>query len=288
MKILARHSKHFMKLLLTILLTQWLLSCNNTSPKFLQPNKDSDSIDYKNHSANEKIAVLPKTLLKDFTTWYHYTSNNIHLSQNFIPLDTDSFKIDKATFLKKLMTGKVVAFNTSISQGIPVYQLYALHSTNKDIQSVIQQLAAIEMKNFKMEGRQLPEFSFTDLNVKNYNTASSRGKILVLKCWFIHCVACVREFPECNQLVDDYKGRNDVLFISLASDTKNELKTFLATQPFNYAVIPQMDNYMANQLEINMYPTHLLIGRDGKIVKVVNSIKELAPFLKAEIAKHLK
>lgn len=166
--------------------------------------------------------------------------------------------------------------------------MYALHSTNKDIQSVIQQLAAIEMKNFKMEGRQLPEFSFTDLNVKNYNTASSRGKILVLKCWFIHCVACIREFPECNQLVDDYKGRNDVLFISLASDTKNELKTFLATQPFNYAVIPQMDNYMTNQLEINMYPTHLLIGSNGKIVKVVNSIKELAPFLKAEIAKQLK
>ena len=33
------------------------------------------------------------------------------------------------------------------------------------------------------------------------------------------------------------------------------------------------------------YPTHLLIDKNGKIRKVVNSIKELAPFLQKEIEK---
>lgn len=136
-----------------------------------------------------------------------------------------------------------------------------------------------------MEGQQIPEFNFTDLNGNKYNTTTTKGKILLLKCWFINCIACVKEFPECNKLVDDYKDRNDVLFISLASDTRNELKKFLNTKVFKYAVIPQMDNYMTNQLNINMYPTHLLVGRTGKIIKVANSVEELEPFLKKEIEK---
>lgn len=34
-----------------------------------------------------------------------------------------------------------------------------------------------------------------------------------------------------------------------------------------------------------MYPTHLLVDKNGRIVKVVNSIKELEPFIKSEAEK---
>lgn len=273
-----------MKLICLTIMLEILLSCSNDN-NIHSSNTQNDPSTGNEALLNEKFNIIPGIILKDYTTWYNYTYNNVRLSQDFVGLDTDSTKIDKTIFLNKLMTDKVVAFKIRLLQGCPVYKLYKVNSNNKNITSTIGQLASIEMKNYKMEGEQIPKFNFTDLSGNEYNETSTKGKILLLKCWFIHCTACVQEFPECNKLVDDYKDRNDVLFISLVSDTKNDLKKFLNTRLFKYAVIPQMDNYMTNKLNINMYPTHLLIDRTGKIVKVTNSVEELEPFLKREIEK---
>ena len=262
---------------------QLFLSCNNKNTIQLATiQNETGSTD--EILSNKKFTIIPDSILKDFTTWYNFTCRNVKLSQNFIGLDIDSVKIDKTTFLNKLLTEKVVAFKIKLLQDEPVYKLYKLNSNDHRIKSTIGQLASIEMKHYKMEGQQIPAFNFTDLNGNNYNTISTKGKILVLKCWFIHCTSCVQEFPECNSIVDEYSAKSDVLFISLATDTKNDLEKFLKTKAFKYAVIPVMDNYIS-KLNISMYPTHLLIGRTGKIIKVVNSIEELKPFLKKEIEK---
>lgn len=273
-----------MKLFKIILVSGLLLSCNNQN-KNQSSNVANDKNIFPESTLNEIFKIVPDSLLKDFNTWYSYTYFNVPLSQNFIGLDIDSNKIDKSTFLGKLMSGNVVAFKTKIIQGLPVYQLYKLKVNDENIKSTSKQLASIEMKYYKMEGQQIPAFNFTDLNGNNYTSASVKGKILLLKCWFIHCVACVKEFPECNNIVDEYKDRNDLLFVSLASDTKEQLGNFLKTKVFKYAVVAKMDDYMTNKLDISFYPTHLLIDRTGKIIKVVNSLQEMRPFLKREMEK---
>jgi thiol-disulfide isomerase/thioredoxin len=239
----------------------------------------------KNSVSNKVFTTDWTTLTKDFMTWYNYTYYNIRLSQDFIGLDIDSIEIDKATFLNKLLTGNVVAFKIKILQGEPVYKLYKLNSNDESIKATIKQMASTEMEHFKMEGIENPKFNFTDLNGKTYNNSSTKGKIIVLKCWFIHCVACVKEIPELNKLVEQNENRNDILFISLAIDAKQNLIKFLKTKEFNYAVIPEMENYMVDKLHITTYPTHLLIDKSGKIVKIVNRIDDLIPFLKRETAK---
>ena len=98
--------------------------------------------------------------------------------------------------------------------------------------------------------------------------------------------ACVKEFPELNKLVDEYHGRNDIVFISLALDTKENLLKFLEKKEFKYASVPEMKNYMDKKLNITQYPTHLLIDRNGKIMKVVNRIDDLIPFIKIEAGKN--
>jgi peroxiredoxin len=262
-------------LLSLVLLT--LLSCNNA-------NNDPA----RQLPPDEVLSVDTAAILKDFNTWYTYTYHIIHLSQDFISLDTDSVKIDKAGFLEQLSSGNVAAFKVGVQRGTPVYKLYAIGTSSKDIKSTVEQLANIELDHYRMEGKELASFNFTDLAEKNYSSASTRGKILVLKCWFIRCVACVKEFPDCNKLVNEFKNRKDVLFISLASDHKKDLQIFLSSQVFSYAVIPEMDNYMTDKLGVDQYPTHILVNREGKIIKVTNSIKELAPFLKKEVEKTSK
>jgi thiol-disulfide isomerase/thioredoxin len=215
----------------------------------------------------------------DYMKWYSYTYYNIRLSRDFIGLDTDSGLIDKPAFISKLMTGNVFAYKTGTKQNRDIYKLYALNTQDESIKAVIQQTAAAEMEHYKMEGRPMPAFSFNDINGNHYDNASVKGKLLVIKCWFIGCVACVKEFPELNKLVDSYKGNDQVLFVSLAFDTKEPLVRFLKTKEFKYAVVPEMKKFMSEDLSITTYPTHLLIDRSGKIVKVVNRIDDLVPFI---------
>ncbi|MEO6069086.1 MAG: TlpA disulfide reductase family protein [Chitinophagaceae bacterium] len=271
-----------MKLIILLIMSGLLFSCNHESI-----DQSSGFINEKGNAAefslNAEYNLVPDSILKNFNSWYRYAYFNVPLSQDFIGLDVDSNKIDKTTFLQKLMTGVVVAFKTKVILGQPVYRLYKLNRNDESIKSTVKQLAYIEMRHLKMEGQQIPEFNFTDLNGNNYTSSSTKGKVILLKCWFIHCGACVKEFPECNTVVDEYKDRKDLLFISLASDTKDQLSTFLQSKTFKYAVVARMNDYMTNKLDINMYPTHLLVDRSGRILKVVNSVEEMKLFLKKEM-----
>jgi len=269
-----------MKQLFTILLLgtlHFMFSCNSDdSSKLSKEGKSTNA----NPQSNKKYHVNPEELLKDFTTWYTYTYYNIRLSQDFAGLNVDSSIIKKGDFLNLLSTGNFVPVKIMVKDNLPFYKLYRFGNSNMDIQRTIKQMSLTEIEHSEMEGKELPAYNFTDLNGKTYNKSSTKGKIIILKCWFIHCVACVKEFPELNKLVDEYKNRNDIQFVSLAMDSKEKLTLFLKTKEFKYAVVPEQKKFMIEQMNITSYPTHILIGKDGKIVKVVNSIDELIPFIK--------
>ncbi|MCJ0742543.1 TlpA family protein disulfide reductase [Pedobacter montanisoli] len=231
------------------------------------------------------IAVDQASILKDFITWYTYDYKNINLTQNFIGLDADSIEIDKALFLTKLKTGNYIPFKIKIVNNIPVYQLSKNNNIGNDVRNTIKQKAEIESFHFQMEGKEFPDFNFTDLQNRTYNSSNTKDKVVLLKCWFINCVACVNEFPELNALVDKYPDRKDILFISLAIDNKSELKAFLKKKEFKYAVIPDQENFMRNKLNVQMYPTHILINKKGEIVKETNDINDILPFFEEEILK---
>ncbi|OUD35992.1 TlpA disulfide reductase family protein [Flavobacterium sp. FPG59] len=256
------------------------LSCNDsrkqTSKKIIRELKNNDT-------KNEDLLynTKPEDILKDFMTWYNYHYYNIHLAQDFIALDTNSTVLNKTQFLDKLLTGNFITIKTALKDGIPTYKLFIPAVKYPEIASVIMQSVSSEISNYKMEGKSLPDFNFTDLNGVGYNKKSTKGKIIILKCWFIHCKACVQEFPELNQLVDKFKQNKNIIFLSLASDNKKELIDFLKKKPFNYAVIPNLDmKYMEQYLGARQYPTHLFVDENGTIQKVVNSVDDLIVFLR--------
>lgn len=40
--------------------------------------------------------------------------------------------------------------------------------------------------------------------------------------------------------------------------------------------------YMTNQLNVNAYPLHLLVNKEGKVVKATNSIEDMIPYFEKE------
>ncbi len=75
-----------------------------------------------------------------------------------------------------------------IRDNLPIYKLYKSAKNNPDIRNTIKQMALTEIAHFNMEGKELPDYNFIDLNGNAYNKTTTKGKILVIKCWFIRCV----------------------------------------------------------------------------------------------------
>jgi peroxiredoxin len=140
-------------------------------------------------------------------------------------------------------------------------------------------MAEIEIKNLMFEGKKIPNFNFMDLDGKKYNYNNTTGKIIVLKLWFINCQTCIQEMPQLNGLVKKYSDRNDVLFLSLAFDNSKKLKKFLSKTTFKYAVVANKEKYILETLQVNEFPTHIVLNKKGIIVKVLTSARLLPEIL---------
>lgn len=223
-----------------------------------------------------KPEVDPIEIQTQFVEWWTYQYNNIMLSRDFIALDSDSKEITKEQFLDELSEGNYIPIRLESESTVFYYKLFKIDpKSDTSIKATIVETAFNEIENLKKEGEPFPEFSFKDLNGNLITNENLKGKIVVVKCWFIHCVACIKEFPEVNQLVDKYKDRKDIVFISLAEDSPEKLKVFLTRRPLSYSVVPNMKTYMNLTLQLNAFPTHIIINKQGFIEKVVSNYTSL-------------
>lgn len=236
--------------------------------------------------AQAPVALAPaqvQALTKDYATWYRYAYQNVPLARDFKALDAAGKPVTRKAFLQQLVAGKVLALANGRELQRPVYQLYAYTGQDAQLRSISQRLAQDALYQADRVGQLLPAYRFRDLQGKTYTPATTRGKVLVLKCWFISCAGCVKEFPEVNALAAKYQANKDVLFVSLTTNDGVALRKFLQQKPLSYAVVPYMRDYMQERLKVNGYPTHVVVGRDGRIAYMTNTASYVDAAIRAAL-----
>lgn len=233
-----------------------------------------------------KPDVDPLALQATFVNWNAYQSKNIMLSRDFIPVDITSNVITKEAFLQELLNGNTIPIRLLSEDDLIYYKLYTIEKTSdSSITATSVQIAFDAYENLKKEYQPFPKFSFMDLKGTLVTNETMKGKIVVIKCWYIHCAACIKEFPEVNALVEKYKNRNDIIFLSLAEDTAAQLNSFLQKKPLSYLVVPNMKKYMNETLHLNSFPTHFILTKEGMIAKVLPDFRSLEVALEVEMSK---
>jgi peroxiredoxin len=224
-----------------------------------------------------KPEVDPIEIQKNFMDWWTYHYKSVMLSRDFVGLDSNAKEISKEEFLKALNDGGFIPIRLeSKNKAIFYYKLFKIEPTSDtSIQATIAEEAFSTIQNYKKEGKPFPVFSFKDLDDNLITNENLKGKIVVVKCWFIHCVACIAEFPEVNKMAMKYKDRKDIVFISLAEDSPEQLKAFLIKKPLLYSVVPNLKMYMNTTLKINGFPTHFIVNKKGIIKKVTSNYHDL-------------
>lgn len=217
-------------------------------------------------------------------TFWNYYTQNVKLNQDFLAYNNKGETITKEDFLKQLKTGLYFPLRVFTKSADFAYQLQEIPAkADSFIPAYMKQFSVKELKFYSMKGKEIPAFHFTTINGQSYTNANTKGKIILFKYWFINCLPCIQEMPALNQLVEKYKDRNDILFISLAIDGKKALKDFLSKTKFDYETVSGQKSYMTDKLNVSTYPTHFLIDKGGKLVRALYNDKEVAEAIEKEI-----
>ena len=256
-------------LLIGFILSLCIFSCKQTA----QPYGDA--------------VMSPEFILENQTNFSNYWYQKLRLSDDFIALDTASNNISKEEFLKQVSTGKFLPL--LLNSDTPYYKLYKINTAIDDwIATSLKGIGNNEYAQFLWEGKLIPEFDFTDLTGSNYNNETTRGKLLVINFWFIGCAPCVAEMPDLNKLVKVYENRNDIIFISIAPNNEKQLKEFFSRTRFDYKNVSDTISQMVNTIRVPSFPTHMVVNKEGKIVKIIAGYRnDQLQQLEATIKKQL-
>ncbi len=231
--------------------------------------------------------VAPEKILGSYANLWNYQKDYLRFGVPYTAYDTALQEISRERFMEAYASGKYLPLRIGERDSSVRYRLYRLpDQLDRSIAGVVGRFGKEEYAYYKKEGRPYPVLDFRDINGQLYNKETTAGKTLVLKFWFIHCGACVKEMPEVNKIREQYGKRDDVLFLSFAFDKEEELRAFMKKTAFNYAVISVPESYM-EKLEIRSYPTHIIVGKNGNISKVTGRLEELADALKTELSKNI-
>lgn len=234
-------------------------------------------------SKHGKPVVEASVVSKSMINWLYYERDNMNWSADYLALDERRQPITKEDFLNRLITGNYLPLRLVTTDSNLYYQLYPLNNTpnENEIGEVISNKAKTEFQYFKMAGTYLPKFNFIDIDGNIYNKNTVKGKTLIINCWFIHCKSCVAEISQLNTIVSNDSSSKKFIFLGLAFDSTKALRKFLTKKEFKYNVIPEMENYLMDDLKISGYPTHIVVDSNGIIIKVVdNKLSELLDVIK--------
>lgn len=114
-----------------------------------------------------------------------------------------------------------------------------------------------------------PDFTLNDLNGKPLSLASLRGKYVVLDFWGTWCGWCIKGIPQMKEYYNKYKGKFEILSID-CNDTQEKWKAGVAKYELPWLnVYNPRDSKVLSDYGIQGFPTKIIVGPDGKIVKTV-------------------
>jgi len=116
-----------------------------------------------------------------------------------------------------------------------------------------------------------PDFTLNDLNGKPLKLSSFKGKYVLLDFWGTWCIWCVRGIPKMKEYYNKYKGKFEILSID-CNETQDKWKAGVKKYelPWKHVYQPRTGAVQTTDLYgITGFPTKILVGPDGKIVKTI-------------------
>lgn len=113
-----------------------------------------------------------------------------------------------------------------------------------------------------------PAFQGLRLDGSEFDSAELAGGFVLLDFWGVWCAPCIGAFPKLSRLHDDYADRNfKVVGLAVLSGTPDEVAEFLEPYGVTYPIVV-VERDVPDSFLVLSYPTYVLLGPDGKILRI--------------------
>jgi thiol-disulfide isomerase/thioredoxin len=126
-----------------------------------------------------------------------------------------------------------------------------------------------EAQKKQAKGLDAPLFTLNDLNGKPLALTSLRGKYVILDFWGSWCVWCIKGFPKMKEYYAKYPGKFEILGVD-CNDTEDKWRAAVKKHelPWLHVYCPSSSTLLTDY-GVTGFPTKIIIGPDGKIVKSI-------------------
>jgi thiol-disulfide isomerase/thioredoxin len=117
--------------------------------------------------------------------------------------------------------------------------------------------------------KQQADYDFNILTFKNekLDFKELKGKVVFLNFWASWCAPCIAEMPGIENLYNQYKDRDDIVFVMVSLDREIEkADKFIARKDFTFPVYkPDMSTGIPSMYNSPSIPTTFILSKSGLI-----------------------
>lgn len=144
------------------------------------------------------------------------------------------------------------------------------------------------------EARPVPTLVLADLDGNTWRLDAARGKVVVLNFWATWCEPCRLEMPSLSALSETRSASGLTVVAVNYREPAAKVREFIGTTPLKATVLLDADGDAAMHWTPRVFPTTVVIGRDGQpALTVVGDLdwvgedakRLLAPLLAAPVPK---
>ena len=197
---------------------------------------------------------------------------------------SQGFRLDDPNLIFKDKNGKVLPVDSVrkiAARGPFSTQQNPLGDGKSEV--IIVPMSSLDLKNavsrrtnaeVSWTGKAFPNFELTTLKGKTLKRTDIEGKVTVINFWFIGCQPCLQEIPKLNGVVSSLNNyKNSLQFIAPSLDGKEALIKFSAKRTFDYTILSDA-NLLAQQMQINSFPTHMILDRKGIVRQMITGASD--------------
>lgn len=212
-------------------------------------------------------------------------TSTIKIDENTIVADSTGYRYPYAIWMNLLRTG-LYSLRPADPKN-PKEGMLLVRLTEEQIKQRDENAPRPKESSFFKTGTAFRKFKLKDMEGRKYNLHDLKGKVVVINFWFINCPPCKMEIPHLNKLVKEFSP-GEVVFLAVALDNYEELRSFLKTTPFEYNIIDG-GRFFAEDNGVTSYPTHVVLDKEGKIYYHTTGLSVgTVPWLKKSIQELLK